>query len=312
MDADIPSFMQLNADPADSEVYLPPIAAAPAPASRPSRNSTPAPRTHDGRATQSRAALTVKLPPFTQGNPSMWLRRVESHFRIADLTDEILQADTVLNALPEDVYRKLISRVPETHTLTYSTTKKFLLEACSLPIAERAARAIDLAINPRHDLNSRDAWGMVVDLLSTPVLGGTNKRQEISFVREIFLRQLLPEVRNQIAHPYTMPVEDLIEAAQHLTDSVKASQRLKPATQPVSSVQPEEDVEQPVNAIANRRPPNHSRWRSPGFCRYHKWFGKDARNCLPPCSFNRSKNGGGGGQQDRPPWQPKNPGPQKQ
>ncbi|XP_066964234.1 uncharacterized protein [Macrobrachium rosenbergii] len=81
-----------------------------------------------------------------------------------------------------------------------------------------------------------------------------------------------------------MPLDDLIETAQHLTDCVKATQQLKAPTQSVSSVQPEEEMEQGVNAVARRRPPTHNKWSSPGLCRYHKWFGKDARNCLPPCS----------------------------
>ncbi|XP_066959011.1 proline-rich protein 2-like [Macrobrachium rosenbergii] len=74
--------------------------------------------------------------------------------------------------------------------------------------------------------------------------------------------------------------------------------------------QPEED-EQPANAAANRRSTNHSRCGGPQAGRY--CGGQKRRpNCLPPCSFARSKNRGGGGQQDKPPWQPKKPGAQKQ
>lgn len=250
------------------------------------------------------------MPPFTQGNPTTWLYRVESQFRIADLTDEVLQADTVLNALLEEIYRKLIQRVSATHPLTYHLLKKALLETCSLPITERAAHAINLAVNPQQDLSAMESWGMIENLLSLPDFDGSRKQQEVSLSREIFLRQLLPEVRTQIPQPYTMPLDVLIQTAQHLTDCVKATKWLTGPTLPVNSIQQEEGAEQEVNVVTRRHPPPHNKWSSPGMCHYHKRLDKDALICLPPCSFARSKNRGGGGQQDRQPWQPKNPGSQ--
>ncbi|XP_066967808.1 uncharacterized protein [Macrobrachium rosenbergii] len=205
-------------------------------------------------AGQSRATLSIKLPPFAQGNPSAWLYRVESQFRIADLNDEVLQADIVLNALPEEIYSKLVPWVSEACPLTYHLLKKTLLQTCSLPVAERAARALDLAINMRQDQSVMESWGMIQNLLTIPDTDGSKKKCEISLSREILLRQLLPEVRTQIPEPYTMPLEDLIIATQHLTDSVKATKRVPAPTLPVSTLQQEEGREEEVNTITRRRP----------------------------------------------------------
>lgn len=146
-------------------------------------------------AGQAKAALAIKLPPFTQGNSSAWLYRVESQFRLVELNDEVLQADTILNALPEEIYRKLILWVSAARPLTYHLLKKSLLETCSLPVAERAACALDLAVSPRQDQSVMESWGMIQDLLTLPDTDGSGKQPEISLSRELLLRQLLPEVR---------------------------------------------------------------------------------------------------------------------
>lgn len=72
MDADIPSLVQLTANLVDSDVYLP--HKSPAPRLSHASTTLPAPRTLPCAgpcpAGQSRVALTLKLPLFTQRNAS--------------------------------------------------------------------------------------------------------------------------------------------------------------------------------------------------------------------------------------------------
>lgn len=156
------------------------------------------------------------------------------------------------------------------------------------------------------------SWGMIKDLLTLPDTDVTGKQNEISLSWELLLRQLPPEVRTQIPEPYAIHLDDLIRTAQNLTDSMRATKRVPAPALPVSTIQQEEGAEQEVNAVARRRPAPHNRWNSPELCHYYRQFSRDTRNCLPPCSFTRSKNRGGGSQQDRPPWQQKNPVAQNQ
>ncbi|XP_066964200.1 uncharacterized protein [Macrobrachium rosenbergii] len=257
--------------------------------------------------------LTIKLPPFTHHNPASWLYRVKGQFRVAGLTDEVLQADIVINALLEEIYRKVTPWVTSTSSpATYQQLKASLIETCSLPVSERAARALDLVINSRQDTNLLEMWHALQDLLLLPETDSSGRHKEISQLREILLWQLLPEVRGQIEEPYTLPVEGLIRTVQQLTDSTRATMQASMPAHPVNCLQPEEPNAEEINVIARRRPPHHQNKERLGLCYYHRRFGKNALKCEAPCLFAHPKNGGSSGHPHRLPWQQKHPGAQHQ
>ncbi|XP_066941037.1 uncharacterized protein [Macrobrachium rosenbergii] len=148
--------------------------------------------------------------------------------------------------------------------------KTSLVETYSLPVSERAACALDLVNNPRHDQNLLEIWGVIQDHLTLPETDSSGRQSEISLSREIFLRQLLPEVRTQIRKPYTMPLEDLIRTAQRLTDSTRAVKRASTPAHPISSLQPEDNAEEEISTVTRRHPAYRHKKHPPGSCYYHQ------------------------------------------
>ncbi|XP_066966226.1 uncharacterized protein [Macrobrachium rosenbergii] len=290
MDADIPSHVQLTVNFADSDIHLAHVLPAPSPTPRITRSSTPlpVPRMLPIPAEQTKSTLAIKLPPFTHSNPSSWLYRVEGQFRLAGLTDEMLQADAVINALPEEVYRKLILWVPAACPITYQHLKSSLNETWSLPVSERAARATDLVNNPRHDQNILETRGMIQDLLTLPETDSSSRQSEISLSREILLCQLLPGVRTQILDPYTMPLEDLIRTEQQLTDSARAAKRASTPAHPISSLQLEDNTEEEISAVTRKRPAYHHKKNPPGPCYYYQR--EDRKHPPDPAAFLTATN----------------------
>ncbi|XP_066965662.1 uncharacterized protein [Macrobrachium rosenbergii] len=247
---------------------------------------------------QPRAALSIKLLPFTHHNPASWLYRVEGQFRVAGLTDKVLKEDIAINALLEEIYRKVTPWVTTTTSpATFQKLKATLVEACSLPVSERAAPALDLTINPRQDANLLEMWHALHDLLLLPKTDSRHK--EISLSREILLRQLLPEVHGQITEPYTLSVEELIRTVLQLTDSTRAAKRASMPAHPINCLQPENPATECTNVVTRRRPPHHQKKERPGLCYYHQRFGKEAQNCKAPLPFRPSKKRG----RQRPPSQ---------
>ncbi|XP_066940940.1 uncharacterized protein [Macrobrachium rosenbergii] len=215
------------------------------------------------------ASLGLFEDPLRPGEPVSVAVQGRESIQVAELNDVVLQADTVLNSLLEEVYKKLVPWVSAKRPLTYHLLKKSLLETCSLPVAEQAACALDLAVSPRQDQSVTESWGMIQDLLTLPDTDGSGKQPDISLSRELLLCQLLPEVCTQIPEPYAMPLEVLIRTAQQLTDSVKATKRAPVPSNLISAIQQVGGSEEEISAVARRRPPSHSRWNPLGPYYYH-------------------------------------------
>ncbi|XP_066941283.1 uncharacterized protein [Macrobrachium rosenbergii] len=92
---------------------------------------------------------------------------------------------------------------------------------------------------------------------------GSGRQSEISLSREIFLHQLLLEVRTQILEPYTVLLDDLIRTVQQVVDSARAVKRASLPAHPINSLQLEEAAEGEISAVTRRRPIYHHKKQLP-------------------------------------------------
>lgn len=252
----------------------------------------PAPRAPE----QLKVAPTVRLPPYTRDDPEGWFYRVEGNFRVAGLTDAVLQADIAINALPEEIYKKVATWLRSLgDPVTFLRLKDKLLETCTASASERASRLMDLALNPRRDGDPRDIMNAIEDLLYLPDTDSYGLRRQVDLPTEIFLRQLRPEVRSQIPDPFSLPRDILVETAHRLTEVVRATRETTAAVSSTNAILLQEVPEDPICAVIKKKPPHHRKEEVPGICHFHKKFGKYAKLCRPPCSFTHPKNGPGGG-----------------
>ncbi|XP_068247669.1 uncharacterized protein [Palaemon carinicauda] len=237
-------------------------------------------------AEQHANLANIKLPPFSHKNVSAWLTRADVQFRIAGLTRETDLANLILSVLPEAVFDRLAQWIESWAGLpSYTEVRAKLIELYSPPIPERARRIFDLLQQPLRDQSPTEAWEELQNLIFFPGRDTDGNRRKIDLEREIFLRRLPPEVRIQLPQPHQLETDNLIRRAQHLFDAARASKLT--ATNTISKVSAEDFTsDQTCAAITRLNYRNHElTW-----CFYHKRFGKDARCCVPPCSFPKKRH----------------------
>ena len=137
----------------------------------------------------------VKLPVFWTEEPEIWFSQAEANFRSKGVTTEVSKFNNVvahLDATTAALASDIIKAVPREENNPYAKLKKRILEALSLSCNEKADRLLDL--NGFGD--KIPSQGLQAMLKLVPEA----EAEEPGFLfRRIFLRQLTPEVRNNLA-----------------------------------------------------------------------------------------------------------------
>ena len=235
-------------------------------------------------ATRVSVGHTMRLPPFSQSNPSSWFHRVEVIFRVSKVIDDTSKADQILATLPEEVFTKLTPWLDtKDGPIAYLDLKAKILDTYSMPIAVRAQRVLDLIHQPLGDTNPTEAWDELQGLLHVPGFNTDGTRREISLAREIYLRRLPKDIRAHLTEADSMPMEDLVRKARHLYDAAKASSHAAtPSTNAVAVELPEEEG---IYYVKKKTPKKTS---NPSWCFYHNRFGEKSWRCRKPCQFPKN------------------------
>jgi hypothetical protein len=241
----------------------------------------------------------VRLPPFWPDRPGLWFAQAEAQFNLAAVTSERTKFNYVISQLE---YRHaaevedIIISPPEDEP--YTTLKTELVRRLSSSRDQRVRQLLT-----HEEIGDRKLSQFLRHLksLAPDVLD--------DFFRSIWSSRLPPHIQTILAGQ----AEGNLDAASQLADRIAEVAPL-PTTASVaqtsdstSLLQKIEDLSRQVAALSSdrRNHRSHSRGRrrghnafprahSPvdrGYCRYHLRFGKEARRCTPPCSFNQQENG---------------------
>ena len=213
-------------------------------------------------------ASSFKLPDFYRHRPAVWFSYVESQFLLRGISDDAKKFAYVVSALHPDVAELITDAiVPPPSSNQYSTIKARLLREFTLTEAERANVLLDLP-----GLGDQRPSQLLSKMLQ--LLPGPEQSNPGILFRQLFVRQLPPEIRAHIMDKYELEIRALAEEADRyftLTGARIAAVRAEPA--PAA------------------RPPSSSgsssgrRRRSGAMCFYHARYGDRAHKCEDPCSW---------------------------
>ena len=230
------------------------------------------------------AAPALNLPPFTSTDAAPWFQRVEALFRLRAITSASRKADYVIGALPAEVFSQisdwLISQGSD--TIYYDNLKQQIIKRCSPTPEERSRKIMDLVRLPLGDQRPSAAFREMKSLSTTLQPDGSTS--PIDLIRVLWLLRLPHEIRAMITDFASRTEEDLIKQA----DSLVGASQLAVTPSAAAAAPPESDEDE-VHAMAaqGRRtrdePPQYADGPRRTMCYFHRRFGRNARNCRPPC-----------------------------
>jgi hypothetical protein len=156
----------------------------------------------------------------------------------------------------------------------YQTLKDRLLQTFTLTESQRAASLLNL-----QGLGDEKPSQLMDKMLA--LLGG---HTPCFLFREIFMRQMPPDIRPYLAHANIANFRELAKAADVLWMSRSADLN---AVQVVRQRKNTPSVS--TNGDAHISKPEE-------ICYYHRRFGVAAKQCRPPCNFTKQGNGQAGRQ----------------
>ena len=276
-------------------------------------SSDPNQQGHPGN--EATVTTSVKLPEFNHKKPELWFRRAEAIFARRKITDPSLQANIILETIPEDVWENMAPWTEANPTATYTDIKDRLLATYGPTQEERATtifKELDIPITdgrPSHVLYRYRALSR---------LPGTARK--IDLVRQAIIHRLPKEVRNVLQDTDEMSDEEFGKIADKAARRVAQHQPVAAVStteredeRPEGYEDEEEYVAAPVTKTTsqgNRKnffQPRQSKVNIPKqsfrqgqsnsfkqgqannfICFYHKRFGPSAFKCENGCKYSKN------------------------
>ena len=223
------------------------------------------------------AAVSIKLPPFWPDKTDLWFAQAEAQFTIRNITAEKTKYAYLVTMLDSQTAAQAMDLIRTPPEAPYTALKKRLTKVFAITDSEKAAKILDM--DGLGDKTPSQCLTVMLNLVP--------KGQDPGFLfREVFLRQLLTDIRTQLAQSTrtgTGP-EDLralaLEADKYF--SSMGSRISTVAAQPMTVPQVpglSADAEF-VNAVSGRK-----------LCFFHARFGNKARKCESPCQWTSTGSG---------------------
>ncbi len=221
----------------------------------------------DGNSTQQvREAIleanmaSIKLPPFYDLDVDFWFTQVETQFHIKRVTNDRSRFDHVVAALDVGSLKRVIDIVrapPEVNM--YKTLKAAILRHCGI----RPETKADLILN-HPGIGDKTPSTLALELLAL------HDGHDCVLLRRIFIGHLPPQVQTALATCQQTDLRLLAEQADYLWQAGRDAVTNNYPTLPSPPV---------VDAVRKKQ-------AKQGLCYFHSTFGKRARNCRDPCSWN--------------------------
>ncbi|KII71860.1 hypothetical protein RF11_01405 [Thelohanellus kitauei] len=217
-------------------------------------------------------AVVLKLPTFWTKAPDVWFTQTEAQFNIRKISDDSTRYYYVVASLDQETaanLRDLIGQPPEKNM--YAVLKARLLKVYGLNSRSRAARLLDMT-----GLGDRKPSSLLSEMKA--LAGG---HTSCMLFEEIFLRQMPPDIRLQLAHAKFDDLDALGEYADEIWQA-------KPREFSVDVVkQNKKDFKSPSREESSKI---HVQTSVPNdWCYYHKKFGSNAFKCSSQYAFTESE-----------------------
>ena len=208
------------------------------------------------------ATVSLKLPTFWPADPELWFAQVDAQFRTKRITSQVTKFEHVIATLDPQYaaeVRDIILKPPDTDP--YDRLKEELIKRTTAS----EQRRLQLLLNA-EDLGDRTPSQLLRRMQQ--LMGGKAVTDDQSFVRQLFLQRLPPNVRMVLAS--TKDDEDL-ESLASLAD--KVMEVASPAVNAVHTTELSIEVDQLrsdmatlkklVTSLSDTRHPRSFRRRTP-------------------------------------------------
>lgn len=256
------------------------------------------------------AAVSIKLPPFWPQDPEVWFAQVEAQFSTKGVAVQKTKFDYVISSLSQEFaseVRDLLLKPPAENP--YDTLKAQLIKRTAASEQRKLQQLIS-----GEELGDRKPTQLLrkmQQLLGDKLGTGTDTN---SFLRELFLQRLPPNVRMVLASadPSTT-LENLADMADKIievsTPTVAAMSTVSVDNSEVKQLR--DEVSRLADLVASLSRAHHSRRRTPSrtrppantpppsqppqdvLCWYHAKFGANAQKCREPCSWEQGNSKAG-------------------
>lgn len=258
------------------------------------------------------SAVSLRLPPYWDRNPSVWFMQAESQFVLSGVRTEQRKYHLVVSALSPAAAEEvadLLSAPPS--TTPYSTLKAALLERTTASQRSRFQQLLST-----EELGDRRPSQLLRRMRQ--LMGSTTTTNDDSLLRELFLQRLPTNVQVVLAAASTLDLNSLASLADKVMEvATPAVCTVTPSTASLGAPPQTPSDFSPIDALCSRLeqlvcaaernsiPPRYPRSRSssrppyarqrsrsptpPGICFYHRRFGQDARRCLQPCAWQENR-----------------------
>lgn len=271
-------------------------------------------------AFENPAIHVFKAPTFCSHEPLLWFTIVECNFRANRITSSLTKFSHVTALLPPDV----LSQVSD------AVTRAVLSEKPYEDLKSAIISSLETSFTTRlHELLSKEELGneKPTSLLRRMkrLLGDKYDQFDKAMFLQLFYQRLpLTIQRNLFTVKDRLDIDELAELADEFIQSIPGDQ-----VSSINNMQSHPDVQLAeliskltvqVNSLHNQvgslqtqmnnlsdrfrhsRSPSRQRFRSRSpsiykneICYYHKTFGKNARKCDSPCTFDESSLNSKGG-----------------
>ena len=228
--------------------------------------------------------VAARLPDFSSQEPLTWFRRAETRFRIRGITQPTTKADYVLEALPEEIFRRI---GPWLDQQADEIPYEDLLKEFSPTTSERARRLLMMPSQPIGDRKPSELWNEICALSRLPEVDEVTKQhKEVDMKKEIWLQSLPSSVRVLLHNTDDKSMDELSTLADNITTSQNAVH--SPTVSNTAVRQHNIDEVMPVRqeGAHTERVEVRAPIESGRLCYYHRRFGSDARYCEKGCTWS--------------------------
>ncbi|XP_041346698.1 uncharacterized protein LOC121366245 [Gigantopelta aegis] len=163
----------------------------------------------------SLAAVSIKLPPFWPADPEVWFAQIEAQFTMRGITSQKTRFDYVVSSLSPEFaveVRDLLLRPPD--EAPYDTLKSELIKRTAASEQHKLQELIS-----GEELETVNRLSYCVECSNFLETNSGTQQMLTSFLRELFLQRLPPNVRMVLASADTSL--DLSKLADMQTKSWK-------------------------------------------------------------------------------------------
>lgn len=223
--------------------------------------------------------VAVKMPIFTTGNPSLFFRRAEAQFCIANITTQLTKYYYIFSALPDAVAE--LCGTDSTGDAPYDTLRNEVLAICDRTRHSKLADAFaDLTIsNERPSILLRRVRRIFAE-------AGVQAADDVIIHK---LMQALPPSLAELLHAHTsQPVDDFIKVADTVWSAHSSVSHPQQTVVARASLEPRASFSPRVDTVRATIPTHLRPYRpdqSAVVCRAHLYYGRNARSCRDWCQF---------------------------